>query len=117
MNIERWPGSTSGRSRATAMGNLVWAVANATDTSADFPTQVTQSLSSLDSALRLTGSNRSRLLTVQVILQDISFKSAFETMWQEWIGTNLKDWPQRSCFQATLTPDVLIEIVVVAARD
>ncbi len=116
MNIERWPGSATGRSRASGCGDLLWLVANATDPTADFRTQVGQSLAALDVALREASSSRPRLLSVQVLLADIGSKPAFDELWQAWIGPDPAAWPQRSCFQVVLTPGLLVEITAVAAR-
>jgi enamine deaminase RidA (YjgF/YER057c/UK114 family) len=116
MEITRWAGTARGRSRASALGEMLWLVANATDARGDFPAQVTETLANLDNTLREAGSHRSRLLSVQVILQDISRKPEFEELWQGWIGPDPAAWPQRCCFQAVLTPGLLIEVTAVAAR-
>jgi enamine deaminase RidA (YjgF/YER057c/UK114 family) len=117
VDIERWPGSTAGRSRASGYGGLLWLVANATDPAADFRAQTGQTLATLDDSLRAGGSNRSRLLSVQVLLADIRDKSAFDEMWQAWIGPDPAAWPQRSCFQVVLTPGLRVEVVAVAASE
>lgn len=114
--IERWPASAPGRSRAVAWKDLVWAVANATDLSADFEAQTAESLKRLDATLQEAGSSRSRLLSVQVILADIDTREAFDRIWRDWIGPDPENWPQRACFQATLAPGLLVELIVVAAR-
>jgi enamine deaminase RidA (YjgF/YER057c/UK114 family) len=116
MEILRWAGSARGRSRASAFGETLWLVANATDPSGDFAKQAAETLSNLDATLEGAGSHRSRLLSVQVILQDISGKQEFDDLWQRWIGPDPAAWPQRCCFQAVLTPGLLIEITAVAAR-
>lgn len=115
MQITRWSGSAKGRHRAVAYGDLVWTVATATDTGAEFEAQVIQSLQMLQSHLTLAGSARTHLLSVQVMLTDILNRGAFDALWQEWIGPDPECWPQRACFQAALAPGLLIEIVAVAA--
>jgi enamine deaminase RidA (YjgF/YER057c/UK114 family) len=116
MNIQRWSGDAQGRSRAVAHGSLLWVVANATDSTADFQAQVTETLAHLDASLQAAGSDRSRLLSVQVMLADVSLRLAFDEMWQSWIGPAPETWPQRACFQVVLTPGLLLELIVVAAR-
>jgi enamine deaminase RidA (YjgF/YER057c/UK114 family) len=116
MKIERWPASGAGRSRASALGDLVWLVANATDTEADFRGQVGQTLAALDDTLRAAGSSRARLLSVQVLLSEMGNKAAFDETWLDWIGTEPEGWPQRSCVQVGLAAGLLVEIVAVAAR-
>jgi enamine deaminase RidA (YjgF/YER057c/UK114 family) len=69
----------------------------------------------LDEHLTMTGSARTHLLTLQVMLTDISNRNAFDTLWMEWIGPNPEHWPQRACFQAALAPGLLVELVAVAA--
>ena len=113
--IRRWPGSVSGRSLAVAYGELVWTVANARDPRASFEDQVDQSLQMLDAHLAMTGSARTHLLSVQVMLTDISTRDRFDALWKDWIGPDAAHWPQRSCFQAALAPGLLVELVVVAA--
>ena len=65
--------------------------------------------------LGLTGSARTHLLSLQVMLTDISCRNAFDTLWNEWVGPNPEHWPQRACFQAALAPGLLVELVAVAA--
>ena len=116
MPIERWPAGGAGRSRASALADLVWLVANATDPAADFRGQVSQTLAVLDDTLRAAGSNRGRLLSVQVLLADMENKAIFDGMWLDWIGTDPAGWPQRSCVQVGLAAGLLVEVVAVAAR-
>lgn len=115
MHVERWPISGKGRSRTVAYGNLVWTVANATDSAAGFEVQVTQSLHMLEAHLQEAGSARTHLLSLQVILTDIANRVAFDRQWQEWIGPDPDHWPQRACFQSGLAPGLQIELIAVAA--
>jgi enamine deaminase RidA (YjgF/YER057c/UK114 family) len=116
MNIDRWKGSAAGRSRASAVGETLWLVANATNPTPDFRDQVTETLSILDATLRETNSSRARLLSVQVLLTDMANKAVFDEMWLAWIGSDPQGWPQRSCLQVGLAPGLLVEIVAVSAR-
>jgi enamine deaminase RidA (YjgF/YER057c/UK114 family) len=113
--IQRWSGSAVGRNRAVAYGGLVWTVATASDIGADFEGQAAQSLQMLDEHLAMTGSARTHLLTLQVMLTDISNRNAFDALWKKWIGPDPEHWPQRACFQAALAPGLLVELVAVAA--
>jgi enamine deaminase RidA (YjgF/YER057c/UK114 family) len=114
-SIKRWNGSASGRSKAVAYADLVWTVATATDLGADFEGQAAQSLQNLEAQLTMAGSGRTRLLSLQVMLKDITNRIAFNAMWEKWIGPNPEHWPQRACFQAALAPGLLLELVAVAA--
>lgn len=113
--IERWPINGRGRSRTVAYGGLVWTVANATDFTAGFDVQVSQSLQMLEAHLQQAGSARTHLLSLQVILTDIANRDAFDRQWQAWIGPDPAHWPQRACFQSGLAPGLQVELVAVAA--
>lgn len=117
MLVQRWPASGKGRSKVVAYGGLVWTVANARTTPASFVDQVRESLDLLEAHLLLAGSSRKGLLSIQVMLSDIANRDAFDEIWQAWIGPEPGHWPQRACFQAGLAPDLLVELVAVAAVD
>jgi enamine deaminase RidA (YjgF/YER057c/UK114 family) len=114
-DIRRLPASAAGRSRASICGSTVWLVANAANPGGDFRQQVDETLSRLDATLRAAGSDRSRLLSVQVLLRDIAEKPVFDAAWLSWIGPDPSGWPQRSCVQAGLSPGLLVEVTAVAA--
>jgi enamine deaminase RidA (YjgF/YER057c/UK114 family) len=116
VNIERWPASGAGRSRASALGEIVWLIANATEPTADFRAQVARTFAAMDGTLRAAGSSRAQLISVQVLLSEMGNKPAFDEMWLTWIGPDPSGWPQRSCVQVGLAPGLLVEIVAVAAR-
>ncbi|MBI2769971.1 MAG: hypothetical protein HYX47_10135 [Burkholderiales bacterium] len=115
MTIQRWPGGGPGRSRTVALGGLVWTVANASDSAADFGEQVAQSLAMLEQHLVEGGSARTHMLSLQVMLADIAQRGEFGALWRAWIGPDPQHWPQRACFQAALAPGLLVELVVTAA--
>jgi enamine deaminase RidA (YjgF/YER057c/UK114 family) len=96
-----------------AFGDLVFTVA----TAAGVPSiqeQTRQVLARIDQNLADAGSDKTRLLSATVYLTDIASKAAMDEVWNEWIGP--ENWPQRACVQVGLTPGVLVEIAVVAAR-
>jgi enamine deaminase RidA (YjgF/YER057c/UK114 family) len=115
MEVERWAGAASGRSRTVAYGGIVWTVATAADATGSFESQAIQSLRALESHLEQAGSARTHLVSLQVLLTDIENRPAFDRLWQEWVGSNPEHWPQRACFQAALAPGLLVELVAVAA--
>jgi enamine deaminase RidA (YjgF/YER057c/UK114 family) len=114
--IDRWPSGAPGRSRAVAFGTTLWVVSNSTADVTGFRAQVVDTLGRLDRTLRDGGSDRTRLLSVQVLLADIATRPEFDDLWLPWIGDNPDHWPQRSCLQAGLAPGLLVELVAVAAR-
>ena len=116
MHIERWPAGTAGRSRTVAAGPWIWTVATVSRPSDQFEEEVRLCLELLQRNPSEAGSDRSRLLSLQVILADIADRSEFDVLWREWIGSDPAHWPQRACFQAGLAPGLRLELVAVAAR-
>ena len=114
MNIQRFPGNALGRSRAVGFENLVFAVATAPGSASSVQEQTRQVLARIEQNLANAGSDKTRLLSATVYLTDIARKAEMDEVWNEWIGP--EHWPQRACVQAGLTPDVLVEITVIAAR-
>ena len=115
--VRRWPTGAPGRSRAVRHAGLVWTVANARTPFASFDEQVSQSLATLEAHLAESGSARTHVLSLQVLLADIGRHAEFDRAWNDWIGPDPRHWPQRACFQAALAPGLLIELIVVAAAD
>lgn len=116
MRIERWCGTAAGRAATVARGNLVWTVSNARTLSAGFESQVAETLELLEAALSMAGSDKTQLLSVQVILSDIATREMFNEIWCTWIGDNSDHWPQRAVLGGSLAPGLLIEIIATAAR-
>ena len=87
----------------------------ADDRNQDIWGQTTQSLSKLDAVLASVGSDRSRLLSVQIWLKDISRDFAgMNEVWDGWIDE--ADAPARATTQCEMgAPDVLVEIIAIAA--
>jgi len=52
---------------------------------------------------------------VQIFLADLSQKAAMDEVWNDWIGPDWQNWPQRACVGAPLAGDTLVEIVITAA--
>jgi len=91
--IERWTGTAVGRSSTVANGSLVWTVANAREHSADFDSQVLETLALLDANLKAAGSDRKHILSVQALLANVSDQDAFDRHWCPWIGSDPQSWP------------------------
>ena len=113
MAIERWRGSAAGRNRAVRHAGVVYTVA--TGPGADIRSQTRAALRAIDTNLAEAGSDKSRLLSVQIFLADLSQKAAMDEVWNDWIGPDWRTWPQRACVGAPLAGDTLVEIVVTAA--
>ena len=113
MTIERWRGSAQGRNRAVRHGGLVYTVATAPG--ADIQTQTRAALAAIDANLADAGSDKSCLISVQIFMADLSQKARMDEVWNDWIGADWRNWPQRACVGAPLAGGTLVEIVVTAA--
>lgn len=87
----------------------------ASDTSQDVTGQTRQALKAIDEALAKAGSDKSRILRVQVFLRDIDRDfQGMNQAWAEWVDKDQP--PARATVQAALaSPEYLVEIVVTAA--
>jgi enamine deaminase RidA (YjgF/YER057c/UK114 family) len=85
------------------------------DKSQDAKGQVEQVLARIDAGLKEAGSDRSRILSAMIMLKDIKRDfPALNAAWEAWIPKG--QTPARATWQADLAqPDILVEIVVIAA--
>ncbi|MFN0042764.1 MAG: Rid family hydrolase [Alphaproteobacteria bacterium] len=116
MDIARVKGKAVGRSRGSAYGDLVTAVAVDPSAAPSVAEQTRSTLAQLDGILAELGSDKSRIVQATVYMADLNRKAEMEVEWVKWIGTDPKAWPQRACVGVQLMPTDLVEIVVVAAR-
>ena len=115
--IQRAAGGATGRSSGSAYGDLVWAVATCPDKSVkDVEGQTRATLAAIDRHLAALGSGKDRLINATVYVTDIARKAEMDKAWNEWIGPDPANWPQRACIGVALAPGDLVEIVVIAAR-
>lgn len=90
----------------------------AEDLRLDISGQTREVLAMVDRLLLDIGSDKSRLLSVQIFLADIKDIDAMNVVWDDWIckGEAIGNAPPRATVQAKLVnPDYKIEIVVTAA--
>lgn len=113
MTIDRWQGSAKGRNRAVRHNGIVYTVATASG--ADIQAQTRATLDAIDNNLADAGSDKTRLISVQIFLADMSQKEGMDAVWNDWIGADWQNWPQRACVGAPLAGSTLVEIVVTAA--
>jgi len=86
----------------------------AQDRQADVRGQTEQILRTMEALLHQAGSDKSRLLMVNVYLADIRTKDQLNAVWKSWVDPQAK--PARAVVQTQLgAPDVLVEISAVAA--
>jgi enamine deaminase RidA (YjgF/YER057c/UK114 family) len=113
MTIQRWKGTAAGRNRAVRHAGIVYTVATAAGP--DIQSQTKKSLEIIEKNLNEAGSDKTRMLSVQIFLADMSHKDAMDEVWNPWIGPDWQTWPQRACVGAPLHGSTLVEIVVKAA--
>jgi len=102
-------------SQAVAHGDLVFLAAQiADDVSADITGQTRQVLARIDQVLKDAGSDKTRILRVEVWLADIGDFDAMNRVWESWIA---KDHPPaRVTVETRLVPGYRIEATAVAIR-
>ncbi len=103
-------------SRAVVAGNLVYlAGLTAQDTGQDITGQTRQVLAVIDRFLGEAGTDKSKLLQAQIWLTDMKNYTAMNAVWNDWVDP--KNPPARACVRSEFVrPDILIEIMVTAAR-
>ena len=102
-------------SGAVVHGGLVWLAGQvADDASLDAEGQTADILRQVDALLREAGTDKSRLLSVTVVLADIADAPAMNRAWDRWLDPAAK--PARMTVQAPLVdPSWRVEITGVAA--
>lgn len=88
----------------------------AADPAADVQEQTRQVLQKIDDLLAEAGSDKTRILSAQVWLASIGHFAQMNQIWDAWVPEGHA--PARACIEARLaTPDLLVEIGVIAARE
>jgi enamine deaminase RidA (YjgF/YER057c/UK114 family) len=84
------------------------------DATADIDGQTRQVLAAVDTLLARAGSDKSRILRVQIYLADLADFAAMNAVWEDWVAAGHA--PPRATVQAALArPQWKIEVVVTAA--
>ena len=87
----------------------------AEDKTQDAAGQTREVLARIDALLAEAGSDKTRLLSVQIFLADMQDFAAMNTAWDAWVAPG--QTPPRATLQARLAdPGWRVEIVVVAAQ-
>jgi len=115
--IERKRGSSAGRNKSSAYGDLVWTVATSSDSSLGIEGQTKLTLETIEANLRELGSDKFSIVSAQVFIAHMSDKPAMDAVWCAWIGDDPAHWPQRACLGVDLAGGDLIEVVVTAVRN
>ncbi len=86
----------------------------AADGSQDISGQTQQVLAAIDALLARAGTNKRKLLRVEIFLRDLADFPAMNAVWEAWLPAG--DAPPRATVQATLArPEWRVELVVTAA--
>ena len=86
----------------------------ADDKNADIKTQTQQVLAKIDSALAAAGTNKSHLLSAQILISHIALRPQMNEVWSAWIDP--RNPPTRACVGVQLEGNTKVEIIVVAAK-
>lgn len=101
-------------SKVIEHGGIVYVCGMLPDPVGDIAVQTRQVLERIDDALRLAGTDKSKLLTAQVWLSDMRLFEAHNAVWNEWVDPD--NAPVRACVRADLVRMCLVEIMVTAAK-
>jgi enamine deaminase RidA (YjgF/YER057c/UK114 family) len=85
----------------------------ADDPSQDVRGQIAQVLAQIDATLSRIGSDRSRLLMIQIYLADLADAKVLNELWDAW--TPAEHAPVRACVGAVLSAGYRVEMIVTAA--
>ena len=81
----------------------------------DIAGQTAEVLGHVDRLLQESGSDKSRILSCQIFLSDISLIAEMNQVWDQWVAPG--NSPPRATVEAKLaSPEWLIEIIVTAAQ-
>lgn len=99
---------------AVVHGDTVYLAGQVGDPTGDLAAQTRSALAEVDRLLEAAGSSKSKILSAQIWLKDISDFAAMNAVWDAWID------PANPPARATMgkadlaTPDYLVEVIVVA---
>ncbi len=116
MSITRYqPGKRM--SMGVAHGNTLYLAGQvATDYDGSIEKQTAETLATIDKLLAEAGTSKSKVLSVQVILNNIGDFAAMNSVYDSWIDP--ANPPARACIEARLAhPSLKVEIIAIAALD
>jgi enamine deaminase RidA (YjgF/YER057c/UK114 family) len=87
----------------------------AKDRNSDITTQTEQVIEKIEALLEEAGSNKNKMLSVQIWLSNIAHFAAMNLVWNQWIDEG--NQPARATIEARLAaPELLVEMSVIAAQ-
>jgi enamine deaminase RidA (YjgF/YER057c/UK114 family) len=108
-------GVTKRWSEIAIHGGVAYWVEVADDPTLDVRGQITQVLQQIDATLVRIGSDRSRLILIQIYLANLADARVLNELWDAW--TPAGHAPVRACVQAGLSKGYHVEMVITAAAD
>lgn len=113
MSIERY-GITQRYSDLVVHNETIYLVEVPVTEGANATVQTRELLHSVERQLHAVGSDKSKLLMVQIYLRDMADYSAMNDVWEDWLPNGTA--PVRACVQAQLAnPGFRVEMVITAA--
>ncbi len=113
--ITRFPGLTPTRSRAVATDDLVFTVAVAPDPCPPgVYEQAVKVLARIDESLAMCGTDKSKILSTIIYLNDVTQKKELNRAWDEWVDA--RNPPMRACIGVNIEAPHVVEIVVTAVK-
>ena len=87
----------------------------ASDANANITVQTQQVLQKIDTLLAEAGSDKSKILSVQIWIASMGHFAQMNEIWDAWVPEGHA--PGRACIEARLaSPDLLVEVGIIAAR-
>lgn len=102
-------------SDATEYNGIIYTAGQvAEDLNAGMKAQTADVLRQIDALLEKCGSNKSRVLSATVYVTDMALKPQMDEAWMAWVDQSRP--PARATVEARLGANVLVEIMVTAAK-
>jgi enamine deaminase RidA (YjgF/YER057c/UK114 family) len=115
MSITRHESSSIYSKAAEANGLVFTAGIVPADLSRDVKGQTAEVLAEIDRLLALCSTDKSKVVSATIWLNDIRHREAMNEAWTAWTGG--RNAPVRACVEAKLVdPRMLVEIAVVAVK-
>ncbi len=107
-------GAGARMSEAVAYNGIVWLAGQVGTPGASVSQQTKDCLAEVDRILAEAGTDKTRILSVQIWLADIANFGEMNAVWDAWVPAG--NTPARATGEAKLaTPEYMVEIIVTAA--
>ncbi|MBL9048887.1 MAG: RidA family protein [Tabrizicola sp.] len=101
-------------SEAVAYNGILWVAGQLGEPGGTVAEQTEQALAAIDAVLAKAGTDKTRILSAQIWLADISTFAEMNSVWDKWVPQG--HTPARATGEAKLaTPDYKVEVIVTVA--